>query len=202
MKITSDNFSPVQVYMSVQKMDGKEVVRVCKDTAVKAVDQPTFAKLNKVMFKNGTIEVKVLSRLLKTAQKDNRGFIGIAFHINEDNSRFEGIYIRPTNGRADDQIRRNHSVQYFSFPDYPFSRLRKESPELYETHADMGLNEWTKLRIVVKDKQAKLFLGDNRQPTLLVNDLKLGSAATGAIGLWVDVGTEGFFKDLHVYLGS
>ncbi|RYY22447.1 MAG: hypothetical protein EOP41_07185 [Sphingobacteriaceae bacterium] len=201
MPLTPANFSPVQVYSSFRKMDGKNVMRVCKDTTVKAVDQPTFARLNKVAFKNGTIEVKVLSRLLKTAQKDNRGFIGIAFHINEDNSRFEGIYIRPTNGRTDDQVRRNHSVQYFSFPDYPFSRLRKESPEMYETHADMGLNEWTKLRIVVKNRQARLFLGNNREPTLLVNDLKLGEV-TGGIGLWVDVGTEGFFKDLNIYPGS
>ena len=71
----------------------------------------------------------------------SRGFIVVAFRIGENNSKIEGIYIRPTNGRTDDQIRRNYSIQYFSFPDYKFDRLRKESPEKQETYADMGLNE-------------------------------------------------------------
>jgi len=31
-----------------------------------------------------------------------------------------------------------------------------------------------------------------------VNDLKLGTAVSGSIGLWVDIGTEGYFKDLKV----
>jgi hypothetical protein len=198
IKLDPASLLPVQVSMAVRKLDGKNVVKVCKDTAVKAVDQATFARLNKVVFKNGIIEVKVLSRLLKNAQKDDRGFIGIAFHINEDNSKFEGIYIRPTNGRADDQVRRNHTVQYFSFPDYPYSRLRKENPEVYETHADIGLNEWIKLKIEVKGNQAKLYINDSKFPAFLVNDLKLGADTAGGIGLWVDVGTEGFFRDLRI----
>ena len=113
-------------------------------------------------------------------------------------SQFECIYIRPTNGRADDQVRRNHSIQYFSFPDYKFDRLRKESPEKYESYADMGLNEWIKLKIEVKGKQAKLFINDNKQPSLIVNDLKHGDNSSGAVGLYVDNGTEGFFTDLKI----
>lgn len=125
-------------------------------------------------------------------------FIGVAFRSNADNSKFECIYIRPTNGRADDQMRRNHSIQYFSFPDFKFPRLRKEAPEMYESYADMGLNEWIKIKIVVKGKQVKLFLNDNQQPSLVVNDLKLGENNSGALGLFVDVGTEGYFRDLKV----
>jgi hypothetical protein len=62
----------------------------------------------------------------------------------------------------------------------------------------MALNEWIKLKIVVKDTQAKLFINDNKQPSLIVNDLKHGASSSGAIGLWVDVGTEGFFSDLKI----
>jgi len=62
-------------------------------------------------------------------------------------TKFECIYIRPTNGRSRDQVRKNHSIQYFSYPDYKFSRLRKEFPEKYESHADMGLNEWIKMKM-------------------------------------------------------
>ncbi len=69
---------------------------------------------------------------------------------------------------------------------------------MYESYADMGLNEWIKLRIVVNGKQAKLFLNENNQPSLIVSDLKLGDNESGAIGLFVDVGTEGYFSDLKI----
>jgi hypothetical protein len=198
IKLDPNVLEPVQVSMSEEKLMGQKVVRVVKDPKVVAVDQPTFTRVRNIHFSNGTIEIKVLSRLLKDAPDTARGFIGLAFRINDNNSKFESIYIRPTNGRAENQIRRNHSVQYFSFPDFPFQRLRKENPETYETHADMGLNEWTTLRISVDGKHARLYINNEKYPTLIVDDLKLGPDANGAIGLWVDVGTEGFFKDLRI----
>lgn len=188
----------VQVFMSVEKVMGIEVVKVIKDSTVKDVDEPTFVKIKGIDFSNGIIEVKVLSRLLKNASETARGFIGIAFRINDDNTKFESIYIRPTNGRANDQVRRNHSIQYFSYPDFKFDRLRKESPERYESYADMELNRWITMRIEVNGAQAKLFLDNNKQPSLIVNDLKHGANTSGAIALWVDVGTEGYFKDLKI----
>jgi len=187
-----------RVYLSIEKMNGKKVVKVVIDSTVKGANEPTFVKIKGINFKDGTIELKVLSRLLKTAPASARGFIGVAFHIDEQNSKFEGIYLRPTNGRAEDQLRRNHSIQYFSYPDYHFDRLRKEAEGVYESYADMGLNEWITMRIEVKGKQAKLFLNDNKQPSLIVNDLKLGDNVSGSIGLWVDGGTEGYFKDLKI----
>ncbi|HEY6900605.1 MAG TPA: hypothetical protein VI233_08180 [Puia sp.] len=193
------DLKPVQVKMSVTSIDGRKAVRVAKDTATQGADIPTFVRLsNTEGFSNGTIEVMLLSRLLPTADASARGFIGLAFRINKDNSRFESIYIRPTNGRADDQLRRNHSTQYFSYPDYKFDRLRKEAEGKYESYADMGLNEWIKMKIVVKGAQARLYLNDNPQPVLLVNDLKLGADNSGAIGLWVDGGTDAFFRDIKV----
>jgi hypothetical protein len=198
IKLQKDNLLPNQVSMSFERVMGKTALRVVKDSTLQKVDEPTFVKIKGVDFRNGTIEVKVLSRLLKTASPTARGFIGVAFRISETNSSFENFYIRPTNGRADDQVRRNHSVQYYSYPDYKFDRLRKESPERYESYADMGLNEWITLKIVVQGKQAQLYLNGNKQPSLIVNDLKLGTEASGGIGLWVDVGTEGYFADLIV----
>ena len=184
--------------MSVEKMMGKEVVKVIKDSSVKEADEPTFVKIKGTNFRNGTIEVKVLSRLLKNAPDFARGFIGIAFRINDSNTKFESIYIRPVNARVDDQVRRNHSIQYYSYPEYKFDRLRKESPERYESYSDMEMNKWITMRIEVKDAQAKLFLDNNKQPSLIVNDLKHGADLSGAIGLWVETGTEGFFSDLKI----
>jgi hypothetical protein len=193
------HLEPVQVNISITNIDGKKAVRVARDTATQGADLPTFVRLNNTdNFSNGTIEVMLLSRLLPTADANARGFIGLSFRINKDNSRFESIYIRPTNGRAEDQLRRNHSTQYFSYPDYKFDRLRKEAEGKYESYADMGLNEWIKMKIVVKNAQAKLYLNDNPQPVLIVNDLKLGAANSGAIGLFVDTGTDAFFRDIKV----
>jgi len=196
MEIT--NFRPVNTFINADEIEGKETIRVTKDPKVTAVDEATFAKLNDSDFKNGIIEVKVLSKLLEDAPDFARGFIGIAFRINESNSTFECIYIRPTNGRAEDQLRRNRSTQYFSYSDFKFDRLRKESPGIYESYADMGLNEWITIKIEVRDEKAKLYLNGQKHPVLIVNDLKHGANASGAVGLWVDVGTEGHFTDLRI----
>lgn len=198
IKFENTRLEPVQVSMSIEKLMGKQALKVIKDSTVKGVDEPTFVKIKGIDFKNGTIEVKVLSRLLKDAPEFARGFIGVAFRINESNTKFESIYLRPANARVEDQVRRNHSIQYYSYPDYKFDRLRKEAPEAYESYADMALNEWITMRIEVKGQQAKLYLNDNEQPFLIVNDLKMGADASGTIGLWVDVGTEGFFTDLKI----
>ena len=198
IKFDERRFDSNHVSVAIEKVMGKMALRVVKDSTVKEADEPTFARTKEIDFSNGTIEVSVLSRLLKNAPATARGFIGVAFRINDTDSQFECIYIRPTNGRADDQVRRNHSIQYFSFPDYKFDRLRKESPEKYESYADMGLNEWIKLKIEVKGKQAKLFINENKQPSLIVNDLKHGDHSSGAVGLYVDNGTEGFFTDLKI----
>ena len=148
-----DVLEPIGVSMSVERLMGEDVARATKAPTVKEFDGSTFIKFTGSDFRNGTIEVKILSRLLKDAPEFSRGFIGVAFRIDDSNSQFECIYLRPTNGRADTQLRRNCSIQYFSFPDYKFERLRKEAPGEYESYADMGLNEWIKMKIEVRDKQ-------------------------------------------------
>jgi hypothetical protein len=191
-------FEASNVSVSMDSVAGKSAVLVTKDPKLEAVDEATFAKLAGSDFKNGTIEVKVLSRLLPNAPDHARGFIGVAFRIDPSNSRFEAIYLRPTNGRAEDQVRRNRATQYFSYPDFKFDRLRKEAPGQFESYADMTLNEWITLKIEVNGSTAKLFLNGGAQPVLVVNDLKHGPESSGAVGLWVDVGTEGYFSDLAI----
>jgi hypothetical protein len=178
----------VSVSMSAERIGTQNAIRVVKDDSVKAFDEPTFAKLKDVKFKNGTIEARVLSRLLKDAPESARGFIGIAFRIDDLNSKFECLYIRPTNGRVEIQLRRNRATQYFSYPDFKFDRLRKEAPGEYESYADIGLDEWIDLRIEVRGTRARL----------IVNDLKHGPDLSGAVGLWVEFGTEGYFADLRI----
>lgn len=180
------------------KLQDKDVIKVAADTNIKTFDEPTFAKLTDTSFHNGTIEVNVLSKFLPNAPDWARGFIGIAFRINNDNSKFECIYIRPDNGRVNDQVRRNHCTQYFSYPDHRFSDFRKTDPGKYESYADMAMNEWIKMKIVVKGDHAQLFVNDSKQPCLIINDLKYGSEMSGEIGLWVGNWTEGYFSNLKI----
>ena len=148
-------------------------------------------------FKDGTIEVEIAGFPRPTAAPDDRGFIGIAFRVQEHGSRYECFYIRPTNGRADDQLRRNHSLQYVSEPEYPWERLRKENPGVYESYADLELGAWTNIKIVVSGVKAQMFVNGASQPSLIVNDLKLGETS-GAIALWSYNTTDAHFSNVKI----
>jgi len=184
-------FEPCSVKASVVTLDGKSVLRVerdlealpfDRDDLASTVDEPTYLKLKGVNVENGVIEVKLLSRLLKTAPGFARGFIGLAFGIDENNANFQSIYLRPTNGRAESQFRRNHTVQYFSYPDYKFDRLRKESPETYETYADIGLDEWIALRLEISNRKARLYINDQKHPSFIVEEMKGDAKSGGTMG--------------------
>ena len=155
------------------------------------------AIVNGVTFRNGTIAVDVAGRRGQYAVPDDRGFIGLAFRVTPNAERFEYIYLRPDNGRVNDQVRRNHSTQYSAHPDFPFSRMRKEFPERYESYVDLEYGAWTRMRIDVEGTTARLFVHEAPQPALVVTDLKLGDS-TGGVALWIGSGTEGFFSNLRV----
>jgi len=132
-------------------------------------------------FHNGTIEVDVAGRPRAGATSDARGFVGVAFRVAAEQSKYECVYIRPTNGRADEQMRRNHSTQYISMPEYEWSRLRREAPGRYESYVDLVPGEWTKIKIEVSGVKVRLYVNDSPQPVLVVNDLKHGDSEGAVI---------------------
>ncbi len=168
------------------------------DGPFRGPDRDTFAFVKDLDFHDGTIEVDVASTILPTAPPAARGFIGVAFRIDPDSFACEGLYIRPTNGRADDQVRRNHATQYFSYPGWDFDRLRREAPDKYESYADVVPDEWIHLRVEVSGATARLYVGAATQPTLIVTDLKRGADAHGSVGLFVGVGTDAHFRNLAI----
>ena len=100
-------------------------------------------------FANGVIEAEVAGAPGPGAGEGARGFVGIAFRLRDDMRTYDAFYLRPTNGRAEDQVRRNHSAQYISHPDWPWFRLRQESPKKYESYVDLQPGVWTKVKIEV-----------------------------------------------------
>jgi len=172
---------------------GKSAVRV--DALPNAADGASYAILKGSRFHNGTIEVELAGKPAANAGSGARGFIGMAFRL--QGNRYEYIYLRPTNGRSDDQVRRNHSTQYGAQPAFDFDRLRKESPEKYESYVDLEPGVWTKYRVAISGTTARLFVHGATQPCLIVNDMKVGDSE-GAVALWVGPGTEGYFTDLKI----
>lgn len=155
------------------------------------------ALVNDFDFKDGTIEIDLAGLPGAGSTDTARGFVGVAFRSAPHASVLECFYLRPTNGRADDQLRRNHSAQYVSHPAFTWQRLRTETPGMYESYADLETGAWTHVRIEVSGVHARLFVNGAAQPTLIVNDLKRG-VTNGAIGLWIGPGTEAYFRNLHV----
>jgi hypothetical protein len=168
-----------------------------KMTEKEAGPGEAFAVLKGVQIHNGTIDLEVSGAPSKTADPTARGFIGVAFRIQSDGAHYEMIYLRPSNWRAESQEQRNHSTQYVSAPDWPWQRLRQETPGKYESYVDLQPGEWTRMRVVVEGKEARLFVGDTGQPCLIVHDLKVGDAE-GGIALWTGPGTEGYFRNLRI----
>ena len=173
-----------------------------KKAKAAAANQPasfeTLAVIDGSDFSNGVIEAEIAGAPAPDAPEAARGFVGIAFRVKPDLKTYDAFYLRPTNGRADDQVRRNHSAQYVSHPDWPWPRLRKESPERYESYVDLEAGKWTRIRIEVDGDHARLFVHGQSQPTLVVNDLKTGAQGRGAIALWTHESTVAHFRALRV----
>lgn len=150
------------------------------------------------VFSNGTIEVDLAGEPGPGAGGGARGFVGVAFRVQPDGKTYDCFYLRPTNGRADDQERRNHSAQYVSHPTYTWSKLREETPSRYESYVDIVPAEWIHVRIDVAGDKARLFVNGSEQPTLIVNDVKTGAAGKGAVALWFEGSTIAHFANLKI----
>lgn len=131
-------------------------------------------------FGEGVFEAWISGSPNSTASATARGFVGMALRV-QDEEKLEAIYLRPTNGRADDQVRRNHAVQYISPPEHSWERLRAETPGKYETYVDLEAGRWMHVRIVIAGASARLHVDGALQPTLIVNDLKHGAEAKRSV---------------------
>jgi len=75
--------------------------------------------------------------------------------------------------------------------------LRKSDPGKYEGSAPVALNEWIKMRIEINGDFAEMFINDMKYSSFVV-DRMLGVNKIGGVGLYVDIGTIGYFRDLKV----
>jgi hypothetical protein len=213
LNLKKQTFELHNVTGSIIVFEGKQVLKIERDLKAlpfdvnnieKTVDEPHYARLVGMEdFENGTIEVKMYSQIQDPPPYPGvAGFIGVYFRIKEDDSAFEGIYVRPKVGRVNNQLFRNHAVQYMSYPHAKFDTLRKSYPPgSYEGSAPVALKEWIKMRIEVNGETAEMFINDLKYSSFIV-DKMLGKNRIGGVGLYVDIGTIGYFKDLKVTKGQ
>lgn len=159
---------------------------------------PSFA-MPDARFANGVLEVDLAARINGRGQPEVRGFVGLAFHIGEDLRTFEAIYLRMTNGSRNEppppSPRNLYAVQYISFPDRYWRKLREEHPNRYEKPAPVAIETWHRLRVEVRGRSAQAFVDGER--VLTVDDLRYPDRS-GLVGMWVDDGTTGYFGALQI----
>ncbi len=182
----------VNVKTDAVEYQGRKAVRLTKDT-----EKDGFALLPGTDFQDGVIEADIALKITTPPGVRMPGFVGIAFRARPDASRYELFYLRPGNALSDDQAMRNHSVQYTSEPDYNWYKLRREWPWVYEAYADLQPERWTKVRIEVKGRAAKLYLNGSENPSLVVDGLK-GQDLRGGVALWGYQGEEAYFSNIRI----
>ena len=172
---------------------GRKSVRITMD----GDDRDGLALLPGTDFQDGVIEADIALKPSVPPGGRNPGFAGIAFRVRPDASHFELFYLRPGNSVAADQAMRNHAVQYSAEPGFGWYRLRREWPWVYESHAELTPEAWTKMRIEVAGRTAKLYINGSAQPSLVVDGLK-GEDLHGAVGLWGFTNEEAYFSNVRI----
>ncbi len=194
---STEGLKPINTKVEPITYKGRKALRVTDAAPEGTSDDGRLVLVTGSQFQDGLIEVEVAGDRLPGAAETARGFVGIAFRVAQDGPHFEAFYLRPYNGRSDDQLQRNHSAQYISSPEFPWNRLRQEFPGKYETYVDLVSGEWTKMKVEVRGDKARLYVNDAREPTLVVNHLLHGDTK-GVIALFISVGSLAHFSNLRV----
>jgi len=143
-------------------------------------------------FKNGTIEIEMRGK-----DVFQRSFIGIAFHgINA--ASYDAVYCRPFNFYAKDSVRKIHSIQYISHPDFTWEKLRKERNAVFENEIinPPNADDWFKMKLAIEGTTVKAYINNEVQPSLIVE--KLNNRTSGKIGLFTADSSGGDFKIIKI----
>jgi hypothetical protein len=133
----------------------------------------------------------------RAAVIQGQSFVGVAFH-GVDGTTYDAIYFRPFNFRTEDPARRLRAVQYISHPTHTWNKLRAEQPGQFEQPVSPAPdpNGWFHVRVVVESPKVSVFVGDAKEPCLVVN--QLSERKKGLVGLWVGNTSGGDFANFRI----
>jgi hypothetical protein len=171
---------------SAYNKDGRKAVEL------DANDGDGLAVLKTEKFETGTIEIE-----LRGENNPGKSFIGIAFNIQDDET-YEAVYFRPFNFVAEEQIRKEHMVQYIFHPEYTWRKLRTEREGEFEAEIKSPPNpdDWFTATIKITTDRVQVFIQNESEPILDVP--RLTTIKSRKIGLWVGHGSSGRFDNLKL----
>ena len=155
-----------------------------------AKDNDGLGILEDIEFDTGTIEIELLGE-----NNPGKSFIGVAFNIQNDDT-FEAVYFRPFNFVAEEQIRKDHMVQYIFHPEFIWRKLREERTGEFEDEISSPPNpdDWFKATIRITDHKVEVYVNESSEPVLSVD--RLTSVTSHKIGIWTGFGSSGRFRNL------
>jgi hypothetical protein len=181
--------------LSIVLADEEQEGRLLKTRSPNA---PSFAVMHRD-FADGVIEVDIGAELTGKGAPDARGFAGLSFHIDRNLQTHESVYLRMTNGRLNlpppPPPRIERAIQYVAHPDFHFAVSREKYPGRYEKGADIALGRWHCLRLEIEGPRLRALV--DGVEALAVDDLHY-AGRRGAVGLFVDDGSRGFFTNLGI----
>jgi hypothetical protein len=150
------------------------------------------AWIKDLTFEKGTIEFDVKGKNIL-----QQSFVGIAFH-GLDDSTYDAVYFRPFNFQSSDTIRKSHSVQYISLPQYDWSVLREKHPGKYENALVNTIDpeNWFHARIIIDADNIVVYVNDDKKPSLLIKPIT--NRTKGRIGFWVGNNSDSDFSNLSI----
>ncbi len=153
-----------------------------------------IAWLQGITFSNGIIELDI-----KGSDILQQSFVGVAFH-GTDEKIFDAVYFRPFNFQSSDSVRKIHAVQYVSLPGNNWKKLRDEQNGKYEKAVVPAPdpNGWFHAKIEVQYPFIKVYVNDNKEPSLTVE--QLNTVKSGKIGLWVGNNSDGGFSNFSIQI--
>jgi len=148
--------------------------------------------LEDIEFDKGIIEVELLGE-----NNPGKSFIGIAFNIQNDET-YEVIYFRPFNFVAEEQIRKEHMVQYIFHPEFTWRKLRDERTGEFENEISLppDPDDWFKAIIKINEEEVEVYVNEISRPVLVVD--RLTSVRTNKIGIWTGFGSSGRYRNLVI----
>ena len=160
--------------------------------SLNAQEEAGLAIIEEQEFDSGSIEIE-----LKGEDRRGRSFVGIAFNVQND-STYEAVYFRPFNFKAEEQIRREHSVQYIFHPKNTWRYLRTNFEGQYEAEfpRQPDPNDWFAVKIEVSNDRVSVY--DKATNSQLLSVQRLTTQKANKIGLWTGNNSKGEFRNLKL----
>lgn len=151
-----------------------------------------IALVEHLEFSEGEVHLEILGE-----NNPGKSFVGFAFNIQND-SMYEVIYFRPFNFVANEQIRKDHMVQYVYHPEFPWHKLRAENTGEFEDEIMSPPNpdDWFHAHIFIEKEKVRVYVNDAKEPSLVVR--RLADPMSKKVGLWTGHNSSGRFKNLKM----